>query len=102
MLTGLAACSSEPDEHVVLDADEQGAYVAIEAYGEFAKLFEGIDRLPNADEVAELRFYETHTRKAVIDRSDDLLTKEEQVEHADAVLQAITNELQTWKGFQLL
>eukprot|EP00439_Symbiodinium_sp_Y106_P057262 s2270_g8.t1 len=99
VLTGLAACSSEPDEHVVLDADEQGAYVAIEAYGEFAKLFEGIDRLPNADEVAELRFYETHTRKAVIDRSDDLLTKEEQVEHADAVLQAITNELQTWKGF---
>ena len=99
LFQSLSLCNREPEDYTVLDADETGAYVALEASGDVAKLISDLDRLPNADEVVEIRFYEAHTRKAVIDRSDDLLTKEELIEHGDAVLQSILNELKTWQGF---
>ena len=47
-----------------------------------------------------LSCYQTHTRKAVIDRSDDLLTKEEEVTHAPELVQAILDELKVWQGYQ--
>ncbi|CAE7041822.1 unnamed protein product, partial [Symbiodinium sp. KB8] len=80
-----ATCDVE--EFVALDADEHGAYVALEAYGDMCKVIDGLDRLPEEGEHVELRMYETHTRKAVIDRSDDLLTDEEARENADLVTQ---------------
>ena len=95
----LARCNKEPSSYIVLDSDEVGAYVALEAPGDMAKLVADVDRLPHANEVVEIRFYESHTRKAVIDRSDDLLTKDELVQHADAVVQATLDELKTWQGF---
>ena len=93
-----ATCDVE--EFVALDADEHGAYVALEAYGDMCKVIDGLDRLPEEGEHVELRMYETHTRKAVIDRSDDLLTDEEARENADLVTQAIVSELRTWQGFK--
>ena len=47
-----------------------------------------------------MRFYEAHTRKVVIDRSDDLLTDQEIREHGEQVMQAMLDELQTWNGFK--
>ena len=99
LLRSLSRCNSDPHSYVALDSDDLGAYVALEAPGEVAKLIADLDRMPNADEVVEVRLYEGHTRKAVIDRSDDLLTKEELLEHADAVVQATIDELKTWQGF---
>eukprot|EP00435_Cladocopium_sp_Y103_P057491 s245_g19.t2 len=86
-----------PDLH---DQDDYGIYVALEAYYPECKLFEGLDRLPNSDEHVEMRFYETYTRKVVIDRSDDLLTDQEIHEHGAEVMQAMLDELQTWNGFK--
>ena len=100
LLQGLAKCDAEPDTYQALDCDNTGAYVALEAYGDMAKLVEGLDRLPNADEVVEIRFYESRTRKAIIDRSDDVLTSKELTQHADAVLQATLTELKTRQGFR--
>ncbi|CAE7581720.1 RE1 [Symbiodinium sp. CCMP2592] len=95
--TALADCSNE---YVALDADDTGAYVALEAYGDACKLVEGLSRLPNADEHVEIRMYESHTRKAVIERSDDILTADEQREYATAVTEAIVRELKTWEGYK--
>ena len=86
--SSLAASNTSPDDYELLDADETGAYVALEIYGDFCKAIEGLDRLPNADEHVEIRCHEAHTRKAVIDRSDDPLTAEEIIQHADAITQA--------------
>ena len=82
------------------DQDEYGAYAALEAYYPECKYLEGLDRLPNCDEHVELRFYEAHTRKVVIDRNDDLLTEQETLEHSTEVLQAMLDELNTWNGFR--
>ena len=82
------------------DQDEYGAYTALEAYYPECKLLEGVDRLPNSDEHVELRFYEAHTRKVVIDRNDDLLTEQEIKNHSSEVLQAMLDELNTWNGFR--
>ena len=96
----LASADVDPSSFTALDADEQGAYVAIEAYGSDCKLFEGLSRMPNADEHVELRVYEAHSRKVVIERSDDLLTPEEVTANAAAVTQAILDELKTWQGYR--
>ena len=64
------------------------------------KLIEGLDRLPSEGEHVEIRMYESHTRKAVIDRADGLLTPEEVRENGAAVTQAILNELKTWQAFK--
>ena len=96
----LAVCDASPEAYELHDSDEHGAYVALEVYGELCKCVDGLDRLPNADEHVELRFYEAHTRKAVIDRSDDLLTREEMAQHAELVTQAMVDELKTWNGFK--
>ena len=93
------ACSVDTFDHDVLDVDEHGVFVAIEAYGDACKLLEGLERLPNGDEHAEIRVYETHTRKTVIDRNDDLLTQEEIKRHSKEVTEAIVRELKTWDGF---
>ena len=100
LATSLSKCEKSPDSYDLLDADETGAYVALEIYGDLCKTIEGLDRIPNSDEHVEIRLYETHTRKAVIDRSDDLLTQEELVQHAEAVTQATIDELKTWQGFR--
>ncbi|CAE7308690.1 RE2, partial [Symbiodinium pilosum] len=94
------AYTSTEVEADYLDADENGAYVALEAYDAWAKCFEGLTRLPNADEHVEWRFYQNHTRKAVIERTDDLLTSQEKIEHAAEVTQAILDELRTWQSFK--
>ncbi|CAE7363144.1 RE1 [Symbiodinium sp. KB8] len=94
------ACADTTSEALVLDADEVGAYVALEVYGDMCKLVEGLSRLPDAGEHVEVRMYETHTRKAVIDRSDDLLTQDEVRLHAAEVTQAVLNELKTWQSFK--
>ena len=96
----VASCNTEPSQYTVLDADEIGAYVAIDVYGDNCKLLEGLERMPNADEHAELRVYETHSRKVVIERSDDLLTAEEIEKNHAAVVQATIDELKTWEGFR--
>ena len=96
----VARCDKDLENHVVMDCDETGAYVALEIHGDMCKCIEGLQRLPNSDEHVELRIYEAHTRKAFIDRSDDLLTDAEIAEHAGQVTQAIMNELKTWEGFR--
>ena len=58
------------------------------------------ERLPHADEHVEWRFYENLTRKTVIERSDDLLTRDELIEHAPKVTQAILDELRIWTSFR--
>ena len=88
------------DSNPSIDEDERGSYVALEAYGNMCKVIEGLPRLPGPHEHVELRIYQTHTRKAVIDRSDDLLTKEEEVTHAPELVQAILDELKVWQGYQ--
>ena len=60
------------------------------------KLLDGLDRPPRA---VELRVYTTHTRKAVIERNDDLLTPQEVEENHALVTQAIIYELKTWQNF---
>ena len=80
----------------IIDADEQGVYVAIEVSWPESKFVEGLSRQPTEDEVVEIRCYESHSRKAVIDRSDDLLTAEEMRANADACLDAMFRELKTW------
>ena len=92
--------NADPHEFVALDSDEHGAYVALEAHGDMAKVVEGLPRMPNSDEHAEIRMYESHSRKAVIDRSDDLLTDDEVRQNAAAVTQAVLDELKTWSGFK--
>ena len=81
------------------DSDEVGPYVALEAYGHMAKVVDGLPREPQQGEHAEIRFYQAHTRKAVIDRNDDLLTDQEIRENAELVTQAILDELKTWQSF---
>ena len=81
------------------DANEHGAYLAVEVYGDMCKLVEGLDRQPHEGEHVEIRMCEAHTRRAVIDRSDNLLTPEEVKENAAAVTQAVIAELKTWQGF---
>ena len=93
-------CNNDPETFVALDADTTGAYIAIDVYGDTCKLVEGLPRLPMSDEHVELRFYETHTRKVVIERSDDLLTSSEVSAHAKEVTQAILDELKTWQSFK--
>ena len=80
----------------IIDADEQGIYIAIEVPWPEAKFVEGLDRQPVDGEVVEIRCYESHSRKAVIDRSDDLLTAEEMKQNAEACLEAMFRELKTW------
>ena len=80
----------------IIDADEQGVYVAIEVPWPESKCVEGLDRQPTESEVVEIRCYESHSRKAVIDRSDDLLTADEMRANADACLDAMFRELKTW------
>ena len=96
----LSSCNCDADDYTALDADDTGVFVAIEVYGSECKCLEGLPRQPMADEHAELRFYEAHTRKVVIERSDDLLTQEEIRLHASEVTQAIIDELKTWQGFK--
>ena len=98
--TALCSCNADPEQYLALDSDALGAYVALEAYGDECKLLEGLSRMPNADEHAELRVYETHSRKVVIERSDDLLTADELTRHRQAVTQATLDELKTWQGFR--
>ena len=93
-------CDSCPDNYTALDADDVGAFVAIEAHGEAWKLLEDVPRPPMADEHIEIRFYEAHTRKVVIERTDDVLTPDEIRLHAAEVTQAIMDELKTWQGFR--
>ena len=95
----VAACHNEL-EVPLLDADELGAYVALEVYGDYCKCVEGLSRMPSENEHVEIRMYEAHTRKAVIDRTDDLLTPEEVQQNAAEVTQAVMNELKTWQGFK--
>ena len=96
----LSQCNCDADDFTALDADDTGAFVAIDAYGSECKYLEGLSQQPMADEHAELRFYEAHTRKVVIERSDDLLTQDEVRLHASEVTQAIIDELKTWQGFK--
>ena len=80
----------------IIDADEQGIYIAIEVPWPESKFVEGLERQPVDGEIVEIRCYESHSRKAVIDRSDDLLTADEMRENAEACLDAMFRELKTW------
>ena len=96
----VAASATASENAPILDADDIGAYVALEVHGEHCKLIEGLEREPGEHECVELRMYEAHTRKAVIDRSDDLLTADEVRDHAAEVTKAILSELRTWQSFK--
>ena len=85
---------------ILEDQDDYGAYVAIEVYMPVCKVLEGLERLPWEGEHVEMRFYESHTRKTIIERSDDLLTDQEMRENAQAVFQAMLDELLTWNSFR--
>ena len=82
------------------ESDERGAYVAIDAYGHMSKLLPDLERVPEVGEHAEIRIYNTHTKKTIVQRDDDILTPEEELEHSQKVVQAILDELKTWQGFQ--
>ena len=56
---------------------------------------------PGDDEHVELRCYESHTRKAVIDRNDDILTAAEIAQRAEEITQAVIDELKTWQSLML-
>ena len=79
-----------------LDADEVGVFVAIEVEGPQSMFLEGVEHVLAEGEVVELRCYESHVRKAVIDRSDDVLTPQEIKENAESCYQAMLRELKTW------
>lgn len=85
--------------HGELEQDEHGSYIAIDADGPGWKPLDGLERPPRADEHVELRVYTAHTRKAVIERNDDLLTPQEVEENHALVTQAIIDELKTWQSF---
>ena len=87
-------------EFEYLDSDETGVYVAIDLPWPFSKLAEGLEREPLPDETVEIRCYQTHCRKTVIERNDDLLTMEEMKEHASECLAAMTDELRTWSDLR--
>ena len=87
-------------DYQYLDADSTGVYVAVDVEWPFSKTIEGLEHEPCEGESVELRFYEAHGRKAVIDRSDDLLTKEEMKTHSAECLDAVQAELQTWKDLK--
>lgn len=89
-----------PDNHMYLDADEQGVYVAIDVQWPLSKVVEGLPTTPSPNDTVEIRCYEAHTRKAVIDRSDDLLTQEEMRQNAAECLDAVHQELKTWKDLK--
>ena len=89
-----------PDNHMYLDADEQGVYVAIDVQWPLSKTVEGLPTTPGPNDIVEIRSYEAHTRKAVIDRSDDLLTQEEMRQNAAECLDAVHQELKTWKDLK--
>lgn len=72
----------------------------MEIYMPVCKVVEGLERLPWEGEHVEMRFYENHTRKTIIERSDDLLTDQEVRENAQAVFQAMLDELLTWNSFK--
>ena len=95
-----AQCDSTPDGFSALDADDVGAYVALEIHGSSWKCIEGVSHAPAAGEHVELRCYESHTRKAVIDRNDDILTQSEIAQHAQEITQAVIDELKTWQSFK--
>ena len=80
----------------LIDADETGIFVAIEVQGPQSIFLEGIEQELASGEVVELRCYESHVRKAVIDRSDDVLTSQEIKENAESCYQAMLRELKTW------
>lgn len=84
----------------LLDCDDVGLYVALAADHHFHKLFSHLEHAPAVGEVAELRCYEAHIRKAVIERSDDLLTQEEMQTHSDQCIEAMKRELKTWNDFK--
>ena len=79
-----------------LDCDEQGIYVAIEIHWPYTKAVEGLTCEPRQEDIVELRCYESHVRKAVIDRQDDLMTADEIKQNAEDCYKAMLRELQTW------
>lgn len=95
---GEHALEQSPNERDdrLLDCDEQGIYVAIEIHWPHTKTVEGLSQEPGREDVVELRCYETHVRKAVIDRQDDLMTAEEIKQNAEECYTAMLRELQTW------
>ena len=92
--------ASRKEPPILEDQDDYGAYVAMEIYMPVCKVVEGLERLPWEGEHVEMRFYENHTRKTIIERSDDLLTDQEVRENAQAVFQAMLDELLTWNSFK--
>ena len=83
-----------------MESDNFGNFVALEFATDMWKCLPDLPRPPQQGEHAVLRIYQTHTRKAVIERSDDLLTAEEVQEHAAEVMQAMIDELRTWQKLQ--
>ena len=79
-----------------LDCDEQGIYVAIEIHWPYTKAVEGLTCEPRQEDIVELRCCESHVRKAVIDRQDDLMTAGEFKQNAEDCYKAMLQELQTW------
>ena len=83
-----------------IECDDLGNFVALECSENMWKCLPDVPRPPQQGETVVLRIYQTHTRKAVIERSDDLLTSEETHVHAAEVMQAMVDELRTWQKLQ--
>ena len=101
---GVTPISWMPPEvdDTLLDCDEVGIYVALEAPEPFDKVvMQSAEPIADGD-TAELRCYETHVRKAVIDHSDDLLTPEEMKANAEKCLEAMHRELKTWHDLKCI
>lgn len=86
----------EDKDDRLLDCDDQGVYVAIEVHWPHTKTLEGLTQEPKEEDIVELRCYESHVRKAVIDRQDNLMTPEEIKQNAEECYKAMLRELQTW------
>ena len=60
-----------------------------------------VPRPPQEGEVVVLRIYHaTNAKKAVVKRDDDILTKEEILQHREEIEAAMLAELNTWAKFK--
>ena len=84
-----------PEEGDTRDVNENGhPYVELLFPGGTAKLL--VDEPPPQGHTAALLVYNTHSKKAVVETDQDLLTNEEYGKHAKEVVTSIKDELKTW------
>ena len=88
-------CNHEMEQGNLRDVDESGQpYVEMLFPGDTAKLI--LDQPPPAGHTAAPLVYNTHSKKAVVETDQDLLSDDEYKKHTKYVVTLIKDELNTW------